>query len=360
MTLVVPLAECQEMLAQAFDRVAERPVLEVVPRPVAARIVTGRMGARAIGHEFDQRRSVARPSALGSPARRGMDREEVVSVHTQARDANARPSRGERTLLAAGEPLERGDRPLIVDHVEDHRRPVHLGKQQGMMEICLCRAALADPSRGNVGLPLDCRSHRPADRLRELRCEVPRNREQPAARRVVHHRQLSALAHVRRVREQLAHHLDRRHPPGEEQALVAVRREQHVRIAQRHRRRDRHSLFAVRTYVERDASLTLGALHAIIEQARQQHVPQPAAECLGRQPGIPRSDGAPRVVEHPDEFLGERHRVAHWDVDGRARHCARLGQAHVAKIRFLARPRGNGRYMQARCGAHADQPTPNV
>jgi hypothetical protein len=59
--------------------------------------------------------------------------------------AIARAARREGTLLAAGVALEGRDGPLIVHHIEDHRRLIHRGEQQGVMKIRLGAAALADP-----------------------------------------------------------------------------------------------------------------------------------------------------------------------------------------------------------------------
>ena len=105
--------------------------------------------------------------------------EEVVAVDAQRRDAAADAARGERRPLAAGDPLERRDRPLVVDDVEDHRRPIDGGERQRVVEVGLGRRAVADPRRRDARVALDRRRHRPADGLDELRGEVAGDREEP-------------------------------------------------------------------------------------------------------------------------------------------------------------------------------------
>src|SRR6186997_990656 len=50
--LLAPLAARNEMVLQSVYRVAQRPMLVVVLRPVTRRVVAGRVGRRAIRHEF--------------------------------------------------------------------------------------------------------------------------------------------------------------------------------------------------------------------------------------------------------------------------------------------------------------------
>ena len=126
------------------------------------------MRASAIGHEFDQSRAFTAASTFGSPTGRRVYGEIIIAIDTQPRDANAGAARRERTLLAAGIPLERRDRPLIVDHIENHRRPVHLGESQCVMEIGSRRTALTDPGRCNPRLSFEGGGHTPADGLRIL------------------------------------------------------------------------------------------------------------------------------------------------------------------------------------------------
>ena len=118
--------------------------------PVFGWIVRGRVRPGAVGHPFDQRRPEVAARALGRPLRCRMDREKVVAVDAQRRDAAAHAARREGGALAAGNGLERRDGPLVVDHVEDDRRAVHVGEGQRGVEIGLGGGAVADPGRRDL------------------------------------------------------------------------------------------------------------------------------------------------------------------------------------------------------------------
>ena len=81
-------------------------------------------------------------------------------------------------------------------------------------------------------------------------------------------------------------------------ALLAVRRKQHVARLQRHGLRDGDGLLAERAHVEGDLSLALRALHAVVEDAREQHVAQADLQVFGLEARIPLADGFVLVVEH--------------------------------------------------------------
>ena len=109
-------------------------------------------GRGAIRHELDQRRPGAHARTLGRPLRDGVHREEIVAVDANAGNAVARAARRERLGLTAGEGLERGDRPLVVDDVENDRRAIDLREQQRVVEVRFGRAAVAEPGGGDVDL----------------------------------------------------------------------------------------------------------------------------------------------------------------------------------------------------------------
>jgi hypothetical protein len=90
----------------------------------------------------------------------------------------------------------------------------------------------------------------------------------------------SWLAHVARVGEQLAHEVDERSAAHHVQALVAIRGEQHVPRSQRHALCYRDRLLPERAHVERDLGLALRALHAVVEDSCQQHVPQAKVQLI--------------------------------------------------------------------------------
>ena len=108
-------------------------------------------GAGAVGDPLDQRRPEVAARALGGPARRRVDGEEVVAVDAQRGDAAADAARREGGRLAAGDRLEGRDRPLVVDDVEDHRRAVDVGEGERGVEVGLGGGAVADPAPRRSG-----------------------------------------------------------------------------------------------------------------------------------------------------------------------------------------------------------------
>ena len=122
---------------------------------------------------------------LGRPLRRAVDREEIITVDPQRGEAEADRAGREGRRLAAGNLLVRGDRPLVVDDIQNNRRAVHRGEGQRMVEIGLGGRAFADPARGDAVVALDRRRHGPAHRLRVLNAEIAGERkERCRARRI--------------------------------------------------------------------------------------------------------------------------------------------------------------------------------
>ena len=100
---LAPFAERDQVVLQAFDRIAERPVLVVVLRAVTRRIVAGGMRRGAIGDELDERRAAAGARALRGPLRDRVHREEIVAVDADARQCRS-PGRAPRTSAARRRP----------------------------------------------------------------------------------------------------------------------------------------------------------------------------------------------------------------------------------------------------------------
>ena len=98
---------------------------------------------------------MAAPRMVGRPKRRCIHSKKVIAVYANARDAEAEAACGEWSALAACRTLEAGDRPLVVNHVEDDRSLVDRGERQGVVEIRLGGAAIAQPGCGNVVFALD-------------------------------------------------------------------------------------------------------------------------------------------------------------------------------------------------------------
>src|SRR5690606_34908870 len=148
------------MIAQARDRIAERPGLALFRAAIDARIVRGRMALGTIGEELDQRRPGIRAGAVGRPALGGVDRKRVVAVDAQAGDAVALRPSGKGRALSPGDAREARYRPLVVDDVEDRRRVVDGREDQGSVEIAFGARALADPRCRDTAVVLHRAGHR--------------------------------------------------------------------------------------------------------------------------------------------------------------------------------------------------------
>ena len=122
---------------------------------------------------------------------------------------------------------------------------------------------------------------------------------------------------------------------------------QHVAGPQRHGLRDGDRLLAQRAHVERDLALALRALHAIVEDAREQHVPQPDLQVRGIEVRVPGADGPVLVVEHAHQVDRQVADVAHARVHVRPRHGAGRRGLEVAEIGGFARARVRLRRVQA-------------
>ena len=140
-----------------------------------------------------------------------------------------------------------------------------------------------------------------------------------------------------RVGEALAHQVHEIASAHHVQSLLAVRGEQHVSRLQRHAGGDRDRLLTRGLDVEGDASLALDPLHAIVEQAGQQHVAQADLQLRRLEVRVPGTHGHLVITQDAYQFFREL-----FDVPGRGGDIGpvhRTGgrQAEVAEIRLLPR-----------------------
>ena len=285
-----------------------------------------------------------------------MDREIVVAVDAQRRNAEAVGARGESGALAAGDALIGRDRPLVVDDVENDRRPIDGREHQRRMEIALRRRAFADPARGDARVARDRRGHRPADGVRILGAEIAGDGEEPGLPGRIEPGKLAALETILLVGEDLAHHVDDRPAVGDQQALLAIGRKAHVARRERLAMRGRDRLLAETLDVERRLALALREQHARVEGAGQHHVAQALAQIVGRQRPRPVADRLAVVVEHADHRIGEIADFGRADVDRRTGNLAGLGNADMAEIGPAAGAHGRLGHVQrkARGAGHRD------
>ena len=144
--LLAPCADPNQVNLQPLDRIAERPGGPFVLGAIFRRIVRRRVGAGAVGHPFDQRRAEIGARSFGRPERDCVNRKIVVAVDAQGGNAEAVGASGESGALTPRDPLIGRDRPLIVDHVENDRRPVDGGEHERRMEIAFRGRSFADPA----------------------------------------------------------------------------------------------------------------------------------------------------------------------------------------------------------------------
>ena len=160
-------------------------------------------------------------------------------------------------------------------------------------------------------------------------------------------RQLAPLEIVAAVGNAVAHHVDDVAATGEQDALLAIGREDHVAAVDRHRAGHGHRLFAGRLHVEAHLALALQLQHAFVIDAGQHHVAQPFTQDPGIQLGIPLADRLMIVVEHADEAereisgLHSRHRrVGPLGLAGRR-------NVDMGKIRRITGPHMRRRDVEA-------------
>src|SRR5215211_918284 len=109
------------MILQPNDGIAERPGIGLRLRTVSRWIVGRRMGTDPIGDVLNDRRAEIAPGPFGRPFRDRIDGEIVVAVDPERGNAETQSAGSEGPCPASRDALERGDRPLIVDDVENYR-----------------------------------------------------------------------------------------------------------------------------------------------------------------------------------------------------------------------------------------------
>ena len=285
------------------------------------------MAASTICHILYQCRAKIAAGALDRPFGDRVNGDEVVAVDTQRRDAEAVSARRQRAGAAACYSLKGRDRPLVVDHVEDHRRVVNAGECAGGVEIAFRRAPLAHPGRSDAGVVLDRARHRPTHRLRGLCGEVARDAEEAVFAARIHDRELAALQLVAAVRIDLVDHLDHRVAALDQDALLAIAREDHIVRSQGHAGRDARRLFARALHVEAGFALPLTSKHALVKSARHCHVTEHFAQRIRIEFGVPRPMRLIVFAEHAHQAKSH---IAHF-----ARVAGLVGTCHAPRIGYI-------------------------
>lgn len=127
---------------------------------------------------------------------------------------------------------------------------------------------------------------------------------------------------------------------------------------QRHGRSDGHCFLAGAFHVEGDAPLALGLLHAFVEQAREQHVPQPHLQFRRLQVRIPRTHRAVVIVQHAYQLRGQFHGGRHHAINPPAGvgslDGARGREPQIAEVGRLPGPGGWVRDMETGRARHGE------
>ena len=180
LALFRPFADRNQVILQALDRIAERPLLVVVLRPIARRIVAGRMRGGAIRDVLDQRRARARARALGRPLRDRVHGEEIVAVDANARESRS-PARARRTSAAS--PPAKPWNVEIAHWLLTMLRITGAWYTEANSIAWWKSASALEPSPIQLAamcvFALDRRRHRPAHGLRKLRARLPEIEKMP-------------------------------------------------------------------------------------------------------------------------------------------------------------------------------------
>ena len=132
-----------EVLAEAREGILLLPGLDLLLGAVLGRVVGGRVDSQAIRHALDEGRPAAAARALDRLAAGRIDRQHVVAVHLDPREAVRQRLLGERSRV--GLLLERHrDGPLVVLAEEDDRHVPDAGEVQGLVEVALGGGAVAE------------------------------------------------------------------------------------------------------------------------------------------------------------------------------------------------------------------------
>ena len=234
------------------------------------------MNAEAIGDALDQRGPLAGARALDGLAAGGVDREDVVAVHLDARQAV-----GERLLrdgLGVRLLLERHrDRPLVVLAHEDDRHVPDAREVERLVEVALGRRAVAEVRHHDDVVVAILRGVGEADGVRQLGRDGNRDGEVALIG--------GGLTTFQVAGEEQQQLLDRPAAPDHrgrftERGHHPVRGPQHGDAAELGR------LLTLDGRECAGAPLPLQAHHALVEPARQQHRAVQALELGARQAGI--------------------------------------------------------------------------
>ena len=242
------------------------------------------------------------PGVLDGPFGDGLDGEHVVAVHPDAGEAEAGRTPVQRDARLQGDRLT--DRVLVVLAEEDHRCRVGRGEDEGLVDVALAGGAVAevDDSRAVAGRvvvadqPVALQRHRHADRVQGLGADHERVEvEAVRTRRPVDHRRAA----------EGAEQVDRVDPPAPGDAVLAVGRDDQVRLPGGTRGADLRSLLAEQRRPQAEFALALQCGRLGVDAPGQHHVAQRGCD-VGVRAGV----GKGWVLHSPSGLIEKLYEVS--------------------------------------------------
>src|SRR5918996_253322 len=285
-----------QVLAEPEQGVEAPPLLDLLLGLVPAAVVGGGVWAHPVRHGLDQGRCAVRPGPLRGLAGGPVDREHVVAVDPDPREAvplglpvdlpGGLPGQGDR------------DRPPVVLAEEDHRRLEHPGEVACLVEVSLGRGAVAEVHDGASAATVLPRSHGPSHRVERVGGDRDRHLGEPAVNRVVDPAVPRAPVKVCVFDE-----ID---PPDDGHTDLPVGGEHEVLLAERVRAPDLGGLLPQEGRVHRQLALSLERRALQVDLPGQGHGPVHGPEVLFLQveglASLP-IDHGPAGVQDPSELV---------------------------------------------------------
>src|SRR5215217_41299 len=280
--LLVGGAVFREVGGEDPDRILVLGLLDLLARAVRPVVVVRGMREEAVGLGLDQRRAVAGAGALDRLLHRAVARERVAAVHDHAGESIRLGAVGhvlDRHLLG----LRHRDRIVVVLADEHDRQLVDAGEVEPLVPVALARRALAEPARRDGLLAAILRGVRDAGRVRDLRPDRARVRDDAEPPGAPVRRHLPAAgARIVGLREQPQEDVLRSEPGDENDGEVAVVGEPDVAAAlERVRRPDLTPLVSRDGNDERRLALPVESEGGFVTQSRRDDVPVHREEVVG-------------------------------------------------------------------------------
>src|SRR6266545_2465283 len=176
-TLVGQQADGPQLRGEADERILALQRLDLGRVAIAALVVVRRVAGEPHHHGLDQGRTLAPSSPLVGFPRGRVAAQRIGAVHGHAREAVS--LRSYRHALATDLLVERdADRVAVVLADEDDRQLVDAGEVHGLVDLALVAGALAVCGHGHHVVAAHPGAHGDADRVKHLRPDRRRERDE--------------------------------------------------------------------------------------------------------------------------------------------------------------------------------------